>query len=163
MKNTSKHPPLVLVADPNKDNLYLTATVVEDLGCRSISVSSGTAALQACKRHCPNLALLETRFPDVYGYEILAAIRRYHPRSQISAIAVTSAAMPGDRAHCLSMGFDNYLSKPYSIVNLEQLVYQYVCSIAQYTDFCRNMSSRFRHLAQESWAESPCNRQKSNK
>lgn len=156
--NSSQQPPLVLIADGNEDNLYLTTTVVQDLGCRSISVNNGTAALQAYKRYSPDLVLLETVFPDKNGSEVMAGVRRSRHRSHVSAIAVTSAAMPGDRAHALSMGFDSYLAKPYSIVTLEQLIYQYIYCKAQHSDFCRALSARFQHLAQEARKQSSCNR-----
>lgn len=148
MKKSSQKPPLVLVADENEDNLYLLTMVVQDLGFRSLAVNSGTAALQACKRRCPDLVLLETRFPGIHGYEIIAAIRRYHPRARISAIAVTSAAMPGDRAQCLNTGFDDYVAKPYSISTLERLIYEHIRHRKEYSEFSNKLSANFPDVAQ---------------
>lgn len=148
MKQFSSHqPPFVLVADANEDNLFLLTTLVEDLGFRSLALASGTAAIQAGKRYCPDLVLTETRFPNIHGSEVLASIRRYHSRARVVGIAVTSAAMPGDRDHCLGMGFDDYLAKPYSILKLEQLIYKHICYHTKYSDFSRTLAKSFPNIA----------------
>ena len=140
MKNSSQQSPLILIADANEDNLYLLTTVVQDLGFRTLALNNGTDVIKACKRYQPDLAILETHFPDVHGAEVMVAMRRSYLGANIPAIAVTSAAMDGDRARCLSMGFDNYLAKPYSIATLEQLIYQYICSKKEYAEFSRRLS-----------------------
>jgi len=147
MRHSSQQTPLILIADANEDNLYLLETVVQDLGFRSLALSCGAAAIQTCKRCKPDLALIETHFPGVSGAEIVAAMRRSHPKDSIPAIAVTSAAMEGDRAHCLNMGFDDYLAKPYSIAALEQLIYKHIRSQAEHTGFSQTLSKYFNKIA----------------
>ena len=150
MIHPSQQSPLILVADANEDNLYLLTTVVEDLGFRSLAMSSGDTAIKAGKRYCPALLLLETRFPNIEGYEILSAIKRHHRRTRIAAIAVTSAAMPGDRDRCLGTGFDDYLAKPYSIATLESLIYKHICRVKEYADFSRTLAQSFPSITQHS-------------
>ena len=148
MKNSPQQSPLILIADANEDNLYLLTMLVQDLGFRTLAFNNGTDIIKACKHYQPDLALLETHFPDIHDCsEMMVAIRRSSLGSYIPAIAVTSAAMEGDRARCLSMGFDNYLAKPYSIVVLEQLIYKYTCNKKEYAEFSKKLSKYFTGIA----------------
>jgi CheY-like chemotaxis protein len=46
--------------------------------------------------------------------------------SQVPIIALTALAMPGDHERCLSVGANDYLSKPVSLKHLRQRIEHYL-------------------------------------
>ena len=79
-----------------------------DLEC----AGSGVAGLTAALRSNPQLILLDMNLPDMSGTEVLRKLRG-HPRTRgIPCVAVSADAMPGAVRRALSLGFDDYWTKP---------------------------------------------------
>jgi len=78
-------------------------------------VGTGREAVDAVHRHRYDLVVMDCDMPDVDGYAASAAIRaRETPAQRIPIVAMTAAAMPGDRERCLAAGMDDYVAKPFS-------------------------------------------------
>jgi len=60
----------------------------------------------------PALVLLDISLPIMDGVEVLSNMRKDAQLSQIPVVALTAHAMSGDREKYLSLGFDEYISKP---------------------------------------------------
>lgn len=73
---------------------------------------TGTTAIAGILKEKPDLVLLDIGLPDMYGTDVLRAIRADHNLRRIPVIALTAHAMAGDREVALSEGFDEYLTKP---------------------------------------------------
>lgn len=68
-----------------------------------------------------DLLLLDIRLGDgKSGTELLHTLRNRDPTAEAPAIAVTTHAMPGDREKFLDEGFDEYMSKPFTIASLTE-------------------------------------------
>jgi CheY-like chemotaxis protein len=118
--------PLVLVVDDNEDNLLLLAFLVEQLDCTIITAADGKTALDLARNYQPCLILLDMMLPDLDGMEVFLRLRQNPLTSRIPVIAVTAMARPQDRDRILSAGFNEYVTKPYAVDDLEVLLRHYL-------------------------------------
>ncbi len=118
--------PLVLVVDDNEDNLILLTFLLELLGCAFITAADGQTALDLAQSVQPALILLDMMLPDFDGIEVFSRLRQNPVTAMIPVIAVTALARAEDRERILSAGCNEYISKPFSIEEIEALLYRYL-------------------------------------
>lgn len=117
---------LVLVVDDNEDNLFLLAFIVEQLNCQIIAAIDGKTALDLAQCYQPSLILLDLMLPDMDGIEVFSHLRQNPITKKTPVIAVTAMARQEDRDRILLAGFNDYVSKPYSVDELELLLRRYL-------------------------------------
>ena len=68
--------------------------------------------------------------PAMDGFAATPAIRQYQetldPPRRIPIVALTANAMVGDRDRCLAVGMDDYLSKPFTLQQLEAVIQRWL-------------------------------------
>lgn len=74
----------------------------------------GMAALDSIEQRCPDLVLLDIMLPGIDGFEILNYIRPL----KIPVIFITAKGELHDRVKGLKMGAEDYIVKPFEIVEL---------------------------------------------
>lgn len=119
-------PPLILIVEDNDDNLLLLNYTLASLGCRLISQKDSSAAVVLAKEHLPDLILLDILMPGLSGIDIIRHLKQEPLTSNITAIAVTALASADDREAIMNAGFDDYISKPYMIEDVENMVMEYL-------------------------------------
>jgi CheY-like chemotaxis protein/HPt (histidine-containing phosphotransfer) domain-containing protein len=83
------------------------------MGFNAESVTNGRDAIDALKESDYDLVFMDCHMPEMDGFEATAEIRRHENASHRTPIvAMTASALPEDRARCLSVGMDDYLTKP---------------------------------------------------
>ncbi len=115
-------PPLILAVEDNEDNLLIIDYVVESLNYRFIGESDGINTLLIAKEHQPDLILLDIMLPNADGIEILHLLHNDPLTKNIPVIAVTALAMEEDRKRIQKAGFNDYVTKPYTLENLERAI-----------------------------------------
>jgi CheY-like chemotaxis protein len=77
-------------------------------------VENGREALAALEAGDFDLVLMDLHMPEMDGYAATAAIRAREQESggHVPIVAMTAAAMKGDREACLEAGMDGYVAKP---------------------------------------------------
>ena len=63
--------------------------------------------------------------PEMDGYEMTESIRRMEQErdyKRVPIVAITGAAMTGDKERCLAVGMDDFLSKPIKLNDLKQIL-----------------------------------------
>ena len=70
----------------------------------------------------PRLILMDIQMPGINGLEVIRRLRKMPAFKAVPIIALTALAMVGDREDCLAAGADEYLSKPFSLKALSNLI-----------------------------------------
>ena len=107
------HPLRILIAEDNAVNQRLALRLLERLGYRADVVENGQEALDALERRRYDLLLTDVEMPVMDGIEATRAIvSRWSRADRPRIVAMTAAAMQGDRERCLDAGADDYVTKP---------------------------------------------------
>ena len=103
----------ILIAEDNPTNQKLAVYVLKKLGCEPTVVGNGAEALSALEKGTFDIILMDCQMPELDGFEATRRIRRASaPWASIPIVAVTAAAMIGDRDRCMAAGMNDYLTKP---------------------------------------------------
>jgi two-component system sensor histidine kinase/response regulator len=115
----------LLLAEDNPINQKVALATLENLGYRADSVANGLEALDALSSRPYDLVLMDVQMPEMDGLEATSHVR--DPKSTvldhgIPIIALTAAAMTGDREKCLEAGMSDYLTKPLRPEELRRMI-----------------------------------------
>lgn len=114
--------PIVLAVDDNHDNLELLTQILDLFGCECVGSVDGYSALSTAVSRSPDLIVLDICLPDIDGIELIKRIRENPDLRHIPIVAVTALAKTEDRDRILEAGCVAYLSKPFNIKDLEQII-----------------------------------------
>ena len=106
---------LVLIVDDNEKNLKLARDVLRHAGFRTVEARTGGDGVSLAVDQLPDLVLMDIRLPDMNGTEAVRLLKADARTAQIPVVALTAAAMAGDRERFLEDGFDDYLEKPINV------------------------------------------------
>ena len=113
----------VLVAEDNVINQVLAVKMLQKLGCTPDVVANGREAVEAPQRADYDAIFMDCQMPEMDGYQATPEIRRVHGTGRwVPIIALTANAMEGDREKCLQAGMDDYLTKPFSLDALGEVL-----------------------------------------
>jgi len=104
----------VLVVDDESDIVALVEYHLARAGYRVSTASTGTEALEAARREQPALVVLDLMLPGMSGYEVLEALRADDDTRGVAVLMLTARREEHDRIQGLSLGADDYLTKPFS-------------------------------------------------
>lgn len=104
----------VLVVDDEPDIVALCAYHLAKAGYRVVTAASGSDALEQARRQRPALIVLDLMLPGMSGYDVLDHIRRDDALKQTPVLMLTARREEADRIQGLTMGADDYLTKPFS-------------------------------------------------
>lgn len=116
----------VLIAEDNSTNQKVAFHMLRKLGLKLIDiVNNGVEAENAVKRIDYDIVFMDCQMPERDGFEATINIRKNETRRNI-IIAMTANALHGDRERCISVGMDDYVSKPINPKLLETAVRRWV-------------------------------------
>jgi len=119
----------VLVVEDNAANLKVTVRMVERLGYRADVAANGAEAVSILKTVQYDAVLMDCQMPEMDGYEATRLIRAAEaPGRRTPIIAMTAAALAGDRERCLAAGMDDYISKPVKLHVVAALLERWIAS-----------------------------------
>ncbi|KKO44408.1 histidine kinase [Arsukibacterium ikkense] len=102
----------VLTVDDNEANLKLINTLLTELVEQLESATNGADAWQKATQHVYDIIFMDINMPVMDGISACQRIRQSSLNEHTPIIAVTAHAVAGERARLLSLGFNEFLSKP---------------------------------------------------
>ena len=109
--------PRILIVEDEENVAYVIATALRLAGFAISETSSGRDALQlASENDSPDLIVLDVQLPDLNGFEVCRRLRFAGVNTPL--IFLTAADSVDDRVRGLTIGGDDYLTKPFSVEEL---------------------------------------------
>jgi response regulator RpfG family c-di-GMP phosphodiesterase len=109
-------------------------------------VTTGAAALEAAAARSYDLVLLDVNLPDLSGFEVLKALRAGPLGARLRVLLVSGAAPPDEMAKSLLAGADDFLTKPFSAVQLQGRV-QAALRLQRLLDHADGLSRHLRSIS----------------
>jgi two-component system OmpR family response regulator len=106
----------VLVVDDEQNIADLVATALRYEGFDVVTAADGRGALDAVRRHAPALVVLDVMLPDIDGFAVQQRLRS--DGRQVPVLFLTARDRVEDKVRGLTLGGDDYLTKPFSIEEL---------------------------------------------
>ena len=108
--------PFLLVIEDD-DSIALSLRVFfEGKGYDVATAPTGTTGMVFCSREIPDTVILDLRLPDIYGIDVLQAIKSDYP--EISVIMMTGYGEVEEAVKAMKLGAEYYFRKP---IDLEEL------------------------------------------
>jgi two-component system phosphate regulon response regulator PhoB len=104
----------ILVVDDEPDITALVAYHLAKAGYRVTTASNGSDALRAASEQRPDVIVLDLMLPGLSGLDVLQALRKQDETRDVGVIMLTARREEADRIRGLSLGADDYLTKPFS-------------------------------------------------
>jgi PAS domain S-box-containing protein len=127
IKQESKKLSILLVED-NPINILLANKILNKIYPNSeiLKAENGEIALEILAKNKVDIVLLDIQMPIKNGYETAFEIRLNEKTKNIPIIALTAGIMESEKQKCLDAGMDDYISKPYKLLELQTIINKYI-------------------------------------
>ncbi len=106
----------ILIIEDDPDIAQLITMHVTEAGYEALHVSNGELGLEEFEKSAFDLLVLDLMLPGINGLEVCKQIRKENER--IPVLMLTAKSTELDRVLGLELGADDYLTKPFSVVEL---------------------------------------------
>lgn len=115
--------PKILIADDEPSlRLLVRATLSVNKSFELIEAADGNEALLKVQNEKPELILLDVMMPKLSGFEVCEKLKNDPATKNITIIMLTAKGQQSDRDWALSVGTDYFLTKPFSPIELFNLI-----------------------------------------
>ena len=115
MEATTKAAEHILVVDDEPDIVALVAYHLAKAGFRISTATTGEDAIEQAKRELPSLVVLDLMLPGASGFDVLESL---DTTRNVGVLMLTARNDEPDRVRGLTLGADDYLTKPFSSAEL---------------------------------------------
>ncbi len=112
----------ILIVDDEAEGRTLLARLLSELGCNLAFASSGQEALHKATELIPDLILLDVMMPEMNGFQVCEHLRADPLLAGVPILMLTALNDPKYRLTGISVGADDFVSKPFDMVELKTRV-----------------------------------------
>ncbi len=118
----------IFIVEDEESSANLAKIILEQEGYGVIIASTGQEAIDSLKgfQELPNLILLDILLPKVNGIEVCKWIRSQPRFENIPIVIFTALVQEEDRIEGLKAGANEYITKPFSIDKLLDIIKEYI-------------------------------------
>jgi diguanylate cyclase (GGDEF)-like protein len=114
---------LVLLVDDDRGVLELLRRGLEPQGYRFVEAEDGTQALTAIRKHHPDLILMDVEMPGLGGVEVCRIVKANQGAGfAFTPVILMTAGRSSGKVEGLELGADDYLIKPFDMLELSARV-----------------------------------------
>ncbi|MGN1078543.1 MAG: phosphate regulon transcriptional regulator PhoB [Alphaproteobacteria bacterium] len=108
----------IMIIEDEEDIVTLLRYNLEKEGFETCAVTDGEKAFNAIKINQPTLILLDWMLPGLSGVEICKQVRYDNDLRNVPIIMLTARGEEADKIKGLTIGADDYMTKPFSVPEL---------------------------------------------
>lgn len=108
----------VFIVEDDAEIREMECYALNNSGFQTVGFESGTEFFQAVSHELPGLILLDIMLPGQDGLDILRELKSNGRTREIPVILVTAKSTEMDTVRGLDLGADDYISKPFGIMEL---------------------------------------------
>lgn len=112
----------ILLVEDNLLNQKVIMFNLKKFKYNVVAVANGYDAIDTFKKNTFDLVLMDLMLPEMDGYQITQAFRKQEKETgvekEVPIIAITANTLDNDRQRCFEVGMNEYLSKPFTAVQL---------------------------------------------
>ncbi len=112
----------MLLADDSEDALALVQIALQNDKLKFRANKNGEEAIASCAERLPDLAILDILMPGKNGLEVCEWIKQNCGQTFVPVILLTCQSELSDKLIGLNCGADDYITKPFSLPELEARV-----------------------------------------
>ena len=114
----------ILVAEDHDINRFIIEKMFREWGVQTEFAITGVEAVAAATKTIFDVILMDVEMPDMNGYKATEIIREQlpAPNNATPIIAMTGHAMTGEKEKCISIGMNDYISKPFKQEELKRKI-----------------------------------------
>ena len=114
----------ILVAEDNAINMKIINKMLEKLGYRADMATNGREVISAFEHKFYDIVMMDVQMPVMDGVEATGIlVEKFRNQSKKPVIiALTANALKGEKEKCLDAGMDDYLSKPFQLSDIRDLI-----------------------------------------
>jgi two-component system, sensor histidine kinase and response regulator len=112
----------ILVIEDEPIVLENVAELIDGYGYDVYTADNGRAGIELARKHLPNLIICDIMMPEVNGYEVLEELQKAQETQVIPFIFLTAKSEKSDRRHGMTLGADDYITKPFESEDLFQAI-----------------------------------------
>ncbi len=103
----------VLIVDDVEANRLILEEIIRGMNCRPILADGAEAALEMVQEHSPQLILTDISMPGMNGYDLCRALKANEKTKNIPIVFISAFDHPEDIVEGLSLGGEDYITKPF--------------------------------------------------
>ena len=109
---------VIYSVEDDKDIAKIINKTLSKQGYEVVSFYDGTSFIKAFDENKPDMVLLDMMLPDLSGAHLLQYIRKDSANDHIPVVIISANSLVTDKVDGLDMGADDYIAKPFDLLEL---------------------------------------------
>jgi len=117
----------ILITEDSPTMRSLLISTIETLdGYEIVEAASGFEALRLLPREKVDLIITDINMPDINGLELISYVKNNPNYRDIPLFIISTESSERDMERGLALGADEYLTKPFDPLKLQELILRYI-------------------------------------